>query len=194
MAVSPTSWTADEDFGLLIEAVTACETLIHAQEGADRPFPELLILLTGRGPLRQHYESRVASRKAARIHLRTMWLEPGEYPKVLAAADLGLCLHRSTSGLDLPMKVADMFGVGIPVCALNYGPCLSEIVRHGTNGLLFSTAPELARQLHELFKASPTDERQLTSLGRGVSAAQSERWQAAWTCDVWPAVSSLSRV
>ena len=42
MAVSPTSWTADEDFGLLIEAVDVCEALIRETTGP--PFPELLIL------------------------------------------------------------------------------------------------------------------------------------------------------
>lgn len=192
MAVSPTSWTADEDFDLLIDAVARSEALIRSHEASGHSFPELVILLTGRGPLRQRFESQMTSRRLSRVHLRTMWLEPGDYAKVVAAADLGLCLHRSASGLDLPMKVADMFGAGIPVCALDYGPCLSEIVRHGENGLLFSTAGELAHQLHQLFEDFPADDRALAALRRGTAAARTERWQAAWNRKVWPVLSARS--
>jgi beta-1,4-mannosyltransferase len=122
-----------------------------------------------------------------------VWLESGEYAKVLAAADIGLCLHRSASGIDLPMKILDMFGAGIPVCALNYGPCLSELVHHGQNGLLFSTASELAHQIHELFARFPEDDRSLALLRRGVACGQLERWRAAWTREVWPAIGERVR-
>ena len=51
------------------------------------------------------------------------------------------------------MKVADLFGAGVPVCALDYGACLAERVRHADNGLLFSTARQLADILFDLFEA-----------------------------------------
>jgi len=182
LLVSSTSWTADEDFAVLVDALTQCDERIRAhQESAGRDaFPPLHVVLTGRGPLRDRWEAEIAKLDLRRIHLRTMWLAAEDYPVFLGAADLGLCLHRSSSGLDLPMKIADMFGAGLPVCVLDYGPVLGEQVRHGVNGLLFRTSEELAEQLYTLFQGFPDDSPLLDALRRNVLAGSGRRWDDEW--------------
>ena len=69
-----------------------------------------------------------------------------KHSRLLSAADLGISLHVSSSGFDLPMKVVDMFGCGIPVCSANYS-CVNELVHDQKNGLLFDDSSELASQL-----------------------------------------------
>ena len=194
LIVSPTSWTADEDFSLLLDAaVRADEAICRRDErGGEPPFPGLLILLTGKGALRELYEARIAGLGLRRVGLRTLWLSPQEYPVLLGSADLGLCLHRSASGVDLPMKISDMFGCGLPVCAFDYGPCLAEQVRHGENGLLFSNAGQLAERLLELFDGFPARAPLLDRLRRGAAASGAEHWTAHWSARAEPLLRSLS--
>ncbi len=177
LVVSPTSWTRDEDFDLLLDAVRRCEALV-----AGREFPDVLVLLTGRGARRARFEAEAATLPGRRLHVRTLWVEPDEYPRTLAAADLGLCLHRSASGLDLPMKIADMQGAGLPVCALDYGPCLDEMLRHDDTGLRFADAAALAHQWVDLlatFPAMPW----LDRLRANVAAARGLTWRAGWDAE-----------
>lgn len=178
IVVSPTSWTRDEDFDLLLDAVGRCEALV-----AGHAFPDVLVLLTGRGALRVRFEARAAALPDRRLHVRTLWLEPDDYPRVLAAADLGLCLHRSASGLDLPMKIADLQGAGLPVCALDYGPCLDEMLRHDDTGLRFADAEALARQWVELLAGFPDATPRLDRLRATVQKARGTTWRAGWEAE-----------
>lgn len=77
-----------------------------------------------------------------------IWLEVADYPKMLASADLGICLHYSSSGLDLPMKVIDMYGSGLPVLAIKYN-CISEMVTEGITGHIFDSESELFQLLKD---------------------------------------------
>jgi beta-1,4-mannosyltransferase len=186
--VCPTSWTEDEDFDLVIDAVPRLEERIRGWEGAvvGRRFPDLVILVTGDGARRAEFERRFAGLPARRVHLRARWLEPEDYPRVVGSADLGLCLHRSSSGLDIPMKVADLFGAGVPVCALDYGVCLAERVRHGDNGLLFSTARQLADVLFDLFETFPADQALLDRLRSGARKSARPTWEEGWAREAKP--------
>ncbi|MEP7310268.1 MAG: glycosyltransferase [Acidobacteriota bacterium] len=186
--VCPTSWTEDEDFDVAIDAVRMLEERIRGWEGAQstRRFPDIVILVTGDGARRAEFERRFAGLPARRVQLRARWLEPEDYPRVVGSADLGLCLHRSSSGLDIPMKVADLFGAGVPVCALDYGACLAERVRHGDNGLLFSTARQLADVLFDLFETFPADQPLLSRLRAGAQKSARPTWEEGWAKEARP--------
>jgi beta-1,4-mannosyltransferase len=179
LLVSPTSWTADEDFGILLDALQQYDRRISPSAGSADRLPPIAILVTGNGPLKSAFEEQIAGLRLGHVRIRTAWLEADGYPRALAASDLGLCMHASASGLDLPMKVADMFGAHVPVIAYDYGPCLREIVRPGSNGLLFTTADELCDRLVEAlagFGVTPT----LRRLQEGTEQDAQLRWQEAW--------------
>ena len=50
----------------------------------------------------------------------TLWVATEDYPLALAVSDIGLSSHASSSKFDLPMRVVDMLGAGLPVLALKY--------------------------------------------------------------------------
>ncbi|XP_077239802.1 UDP-Glycosyltransferase superfamily protein isoform X2 [Tasmannia lanceolata] len=163
LIVSSTSWTRDEDFSMLLEAAVMYDRRASAVlneddsieeellwtdicNGKQYLYPRLLFVITGKGPEREKYEEKIKKLHLKRVAFRTMWLSAEDYPLLLGAADLGVCLHTSSSGLDLPMKVVDMFGCGLPVCAVSFS-CIEELVKVEKNGLLFSSSSELADEL-----------------------------------------------
>jgi beta-1,4-mannosyltransferase len=193
LIVSPTSWTADEYFTLLFAAVERWEALLAARERAGAaPAASAVVLITGEGPGRRAGEARMRSLPQRRVLVRTAWLDLEDYRRLLGAADLGLCLHRSASGLDLPMKIADMLGAGVPVCALAYAPCLAEVVRDGESAQLFTSSDELADGLARLFDGFPQATPHLDRLRQGARQAGTRRWDDEWEA-VAPAVLAGAR-
>lgn len=71
--------------------------------------PDLVIAVTGKGPQKAMYEEKMQQLRLQHVAFRTLWLEASDYPLLLGSADLGVCLHTSASGLDLPMKVQSSF-------------------------------------------------------------------------------------
>ncbi|GJV61399.1 UDP-glycosyltransferase TURAN-like protein isoform X3 [Tanacetum coccineum] len=116
LIVSSTSWTPDEDFGILLEAAVMYDRRVAAllnendsngdevlwkaiDEGKTFSYPRLLFVIT------EKYEEKIKKLNLKHVAFRTMWLSPEDYPLLLGFADLGVCLHTSSSGLDLRMKV-----------------------------------------------------------------------------------------
>ncbi|KAI1785401.1 mannosyltransferase [Ganoderma leucocontextum] len=170
LIVSSTSWTPDEDFGMLLDALKEYEMRARASE--ERPeaerLPKVLAIVTGKGPLKQKYMQEVQKLQIGHsggasgeegswrfVRCVSLWLEADDYPLLLGSADIGVSLHSSSSALDLPMKVVDMFGCGLPVCALGFA-CLDELVKDGINGLVFHNAEQLAAQLESLLRGFPS--------------------------------------
>ena len=182
IVVSPTSWTPDEDFDLLLDAARRLDSLVPPLAEGPSPRRRILVVASGRGELRERFERQVAALRLRALTISTIWMEPDEYPALVAAADVGLCLHRSAAGMDLPMKVMDFFGAGVPVFALNYGPCLAEAVRDGDNGLTFTDAAQLARLLVEL----ATKPGRLDRLRGGAATSGAVPWDRAWAREVLP--------
>ncbi|KAF6125359.1 hypothetical protein HJG60_009852 [Phyllostomus discolor] len=181
LLVSSTSWTEDEDFSILLAALEKFEQLILNGES----FPSLVCVITGKGPLKEHYSRLIDQKHFQHIQVCTPWLEAEDYPLLLGSADLGVCLHKSSSGLDLPMKVVDMFGCCLPVCAVNFR-CLHELVKHEENGLVFKDSEELAAQLQMLFSKFPDPSGKLNQFRKNLQESEQLCWDENWKQTVLP--------
>ena len=174
LIISSTSWTPDEDFSILLDALVLLD---FAQTSADDDAAgaNLLVVVTGKGPLKELYVDKMSKLKLKRIYVMTIWLAQSDYPLLLGCASLGVSLHTSTSGIDLPMKVCDMFGCGVPVAAVNF-QCVGEIVGDGRNGRIFDDAEGLKNILVDLFGGGGGGE--LAKLRKGVESGV--RWEENW--------------
>lgn len=115
LVVSSTSWTPDEDFGILLAAAQAYDDAAAAASSSSRSssYPDVVFVITGRGPQRDMYLSRIRQLHLSKVAFCSMWLEPEDYPLILGAADLGVCLHTSSSGACLlPCWVPRAFSKG----------------------------------------------------------------------------------
>ncbi len=175
LLVSSTSWTPDEDFNLLLEA-------LNSYAASPRPMFPILAIITGKGPQKAMYLKRIASlnkeSKTNKVTILTAWLSAEDYATLLACADLGVCLHKSSSGVDLPMKVVDMFGAGLPVVGYGDYESWGELVKEGVNGRGFVTSVDLAGILAELL--GDVERKQLMTLRKGALKEGMRRWDEEW--------------
>lgn len=178
LLVSSTSWTPDEDFSLLLDAlVMYSELAMHTHPH----LPRILAVVTGKGPQKADFLRRIAQLEAQdkleMVVIKTAWLSFDQYANLLGTADLGVSLHTSSSGVDLPMKVVDMFGAGLPVIGWNKFEAWPELVREGVNGIGFGSAVELREILIDLLGG---DDSKRQKLRIGAIKEGDRRWDDEW--------------
>lgn len=177
LIVSSTSWTADEDFSILLDALCAYSAQVTAKPG----LPNILAIITGKGPQKEHYLAKIRAlnqeKKLLNVVIQTAWLTSEDYATLLAAADLGVSLHMSSSGVDLPMKVVDMFGTGLPVIGWGKFEAWPELVKEDVNGKGFESSQQLTEQLLSLFGDRAG---LLKTLKEGALEESKHRWDGEW--------------
>lgn len=176
--ISSTSWTEDEDFDILLDALQRYDSTVVSQllredesETTDSKLPSLVCVITGKGPLKSLFQSKVERCKFEHVEVVLPWLSAEDYAKMVGSCDLGISLHSSSSGVDLPMKVVDMFGCGIPVLAYSY-QAINELVIEDFYGQTFNNSYDLFSKMALLLKdlqsesSSSRDGVEATPLGR----------------------------
>lgn len=166
--MTSTSWTPDEEIEMLLRAADKLDSKLT--QG-------LSIIITGKGPMRRWFESEVKSRQFSNITFYFQFFEKyEEYAEFLGCCDIGVSLHVSSSGIDLPMKGLDMIGAGLPLLSVSY-QCIDELVDDGVNGLLFRDSDELAEVLTKLII---TKDVSLEKLREGSIESSKQKWNDVW--------------
>eukprot|EP00668_Euglena_longa_P029668 GGOE01037031.1.p1 GENE.GGOE01037031.1~~GGOE01037031.1.p1 ORF type:complete len:500 (+),score=135.68 GGOE01037031.1:48-1502(+) len=184
LVVSSTSWTADEDFSILLRALQRYD---EAAAGCGQ-LPPLLVVVTGNGPKRRFYEERMEALGLRSVHFRTGYLRQfQDYAILLSSAHIGVSLHTSSSGIDLPMKVVDMLGCRLPVIALSF-PALPELLQDNVTGLAVLNDGNADAAIAEHLIRLMRDE---TGIGRLRNSIHLEPWSRTWDAVARPVFERL---
>jgi len=190
LIVSSTSWTEDEDFSILLSALHRYERC--AAESTN--YAKLICIITGKGDLKEFYLNKIKEMDFKHVEFITPWLTAEDYPLVLSSADLGVSLHTSSSGLDLPMKVVDMFGCGLPVAAIGF-PAIGELVKNEENGEVFKNDEELYSIVNNWFKDFPNKPNPKHELYRkNLSSFRKSGWTENWNNKALPVFKRLKGI
>jgi beta-1,4-mannosyltransferase len=177
LVVSATSWTPDEDFSIMLDALKFYAT----QRKSNNTLPSIVAVITGKGPQKEHYLRQITKMNEEGtldgVAIHTAWLSNEDYARLLGSADLGISMHTSSSGLDLPMKVVDMFGTGLPVAGWSKFEAWPELVQEGVNGRGFGNTQELNDVLVDLFSSNGA---KLKKLRQGAMKECDRRWDEEW--------------
>lgn len=123
LLVKSTSYTFDEKIDQLFVAMFNYDKFAQEiSKSSDQQPRKIKLVITGSGPRKQYFKDLVLvnKHKWKFISIEMIWFLADDYPKILAASDVGVCLHYSSSGLDTPMKIIDMYGACLPCLAAKY--------------------------------------------------------------------------
>ena len=96
LIVSSASWTPDEDFGMLLDALKEYEHRARASEGRreEECLPKVLAIVTGKGPLKEKYMREVQQLQTGNeeegawrfVRCVSLRLEADDYPLLLGTS------------------------------------------------------------------------------------------------------------
>lgn len=173
--ITSTSFTPDEDFTVLVDALVELEKTMLLQKSKSK----IIMIVTGKGPMQPQFLHSIKSHNWEHIKIRSVWLPITEYPNILKIADLGISLHYSSSGLDLPMKIVDLFGSGVPVLSMNY-PAISELVKDGVNGMTMQRNKDGKEMADKIYNIFFNDKPSYIKIKEGALLESQRRWDNEW--------------
>lgn len=193
LCISSTSYTPEEDFGILLSSLVKIDFKL-SQSTSNASFSNLVVIVTGKGPLKQYYADQISALRLSHVQIHQVWLSASDYPLLLGMADVGISLHTSTSGIDLPMKVLDMFGCEVPVISVFYDT-IHELVVKDENGWVVKDTEELTHCLKNLLmiqKGGKCRDAVLESMRANIRKnILSKRWNENWNEAALPLIQSV---
>jgi len=178
LLVSSTSWTPDEEISMLLKCLPGLDKELETKN------LRAVIVITGKddGKLKAKFFDELEDLNLSRIRVLSLFLAYSDYLSLLRAADFGLCFHSSSSGIDLPMKVIDMFEAGLPVLARHFDTLEAELITDGKTGFTFKDETELLDRMKQLV-ATP---KLRDDLREAIVEWSQGTWQAQWEAVALP--------
>ena len=79
LMITSTSFTPDEDINILLNALDSIDSKY------EDAWPQIELLVTGKGPQKDIIEKRIKNKKYKKIRVQTIWLQIVDYPKMLGS-------------------------------------------------------------------------------------------------------------
>lgn len=80
LLVSSTSWTEDEDFSILLDALVKFDVEMRKKTKSQ---VKILVIITGKGSLKEFYLGDIAKLSLVYVNIKTAWLTAEDYPLLL---------------------------------------------------------------------------------------------------------------